>query len=153
NGVTEALNFEVKIPRPGNTSTAPNVRYRTDTDPSSMNNQPGGIRRISEKERVVSEQTFREQLQNLPQLMQQARAVPYTENGRQAGFRVVEVQNGSIFQDLGIEKEDVIQSVNGRPVRNVDDALKAYSNLKTARSFQLDLLRRGRPLTIDFSIQ
>ncbi|MEX2352892.1 MAG: type II secretion system protein GspC, partial [Gammaproteobacteria bacterium] len=151
NGVTEALNLDVKIPRSGNTSTAPNVRYRTDTNPSSMNNQPGGIRRISESERVVSEQTFREQLQNLPQLMQQARAVPYSENGRQAGFRVVEVQDGSIFQDLGIEREDVIQSVNGRPVRNVDDALKAYSNLKTARSFQLDLLRRGRPLTIDFS--
>lgn len=153
NGVTEALNLEVNIPRPGNSSTESNVRYRTNADASSMDNQPSGIRRISESERVVSEQTLREQLQNLPQLLQQARAVPYTENGRQAGFRVVEVQNGSIFEDLGIEREDVIQSVNGTPVRNVDDALKAYSNLKTAKSFQLDLLRRGRPLTIDFSIQ
>lgn len=147
NGVTEALNLEVKSAQTRDTTPV-------STTPVTM---PGlnrsGIRRISDNQRLVSQDTLRQQLQNLPQLLTQAKAIPHIENGQSTGFRVTEIQPGSVFQDLGLEREDVIRAVNGSPVRSVDDAIKAYGNLKTAKSFRLDLLRRGQPLTIDFSVQ
>jgi general secretion pathway protein C len=118
-----------------------------------VSGERSGIRRISDTQRVVSQDTLRQQLQNLPQLLTQAKAVPHMENGQSAGFRVTEIQPDSVFQQLGLEREDVIRAVNGSPVRSVDDAIKAYGNMKTATSFQLDLLRRGQPVTINFSVQ
>jgi len=155
NGITESINLDVNIAQTRNSGDVapPAINRGTVQGSSGFRSERSGIRRISDNERVVPQATLRQQLQNLPQLLTQAKAVPHTENGQQTGFRVVEIQDGSVFHDLGLEREDVIRAVNGTPLRTIDDALKAYSNLKSARSFQLDLLRRGRPLTIDFSVQ
>jgi general secretion pathway protein C len=112
-----------------------------------------GIRRISDNERVVSQQSLRQQLNNLPGLLQQARAVPHTVNGQPQGFKVVEIQAGSVFEDLGLQRNDVIQSVNGTPIRSTEDALQAYRDLRTSDSFQVGLLRSGRSMTLNLSVQ
>jgi len=156
NGVTEALNLEVKAGQTRNTpvTTAPVTMPGLNRGASlGGNGDLSGISRISDNQRVVTQDTLRQQLQNLPQLLTQAKAVPHMENGQATGFRVTEIQPDSVFQQLGLEREDVIRAVNGSPVRSVDDAIKAYGNLKTAKSFQLDLLRRGQPVTINFSVQ
>jgi len=156
NGVTEALNLEVKAGQPRNASVtaAPVTMPGLNRGASlGVSGDRSGIRMISDTQRVVSQDTLRQQLQNLPQLLTQAKAVPHMENGQSVGFRVTEIQPDSVFQQLGLEREDVIRAVNGSPVRSVDDAIKAYGNMKTATSFQLDLLRRGQPVTINFSVQ
>jgi type II secretion system protein C len=141
NGVTEALNLE--------------IQKLTESKPVGDNSgyTRNGVRKVGDYERVVSQQALRQQLKNLPQLLQQARTVPHIEDGVQAGFRVVGIQSGSVFADLGIEQEDVIRSVNGTPVRTVEEALNAYRSLRTQTAFQVDLLRQGREVTINFSIQ
>ena len=145
NGMTEALILVVQ-----KLQTVTNRSARTGTDAVYTNNR---IQKISDYERVVSNETFTQQLKNLPRLLQQAKTVPHIEDGQQAGFRVVAIQSGSVFRDLGIEQEDIIRSVNGTPVRTVEEALNAYRNLRTAKAFQLDLLRGGREVTINFSVQ
>ncbi|MGY8815107.1 MAG: PDZ domain-containing protein, partial [Gammaproteobacteria bacterium] len=90
---------------------------------------------------------------NLPRLLRQAKAIPHSVNGENQGFKVVEIQEGSIFQDLGLQQEDVIRSVNGTPIRTAEDALNAYRKLRTSNSFQLDLLRSGRSMTLNLSVQ
>lgn len=145
NGMTESLNLEIE-------------KLQQTIPPSPMNISrsdfgQNGIRQISDRERVVSQETLKQQLKNLPRLLQQAKTVPHIENGQQVGFRVVDIQSGSVFQDLGLEQEDIIQSVNGTPVRTVEEALNAYRTLRTADAFQVDLLRGGRVVTINFSIQ
>lgn len=112
-----------------------------------------GVRTISERERVVSQGTLRRELNNLPRLLQQARAVPYTENGQSMGFRLVSIQANSIFEDLGLRQEDVIRSVNGKQLLTPEDALNAYRDLRTSRSFQVEVLRGGRQVTLSLSVQ
>jgi len=153
NGITEALNLEVKAATARDNSatiTMPGLDRGASLGGAE---DRSGIRRITDNQRVITQDALRQQLQNLPQLLTQAKAVPHMENGQSTGFRVTEIQPDSVFQQLGLEREDVIRSVNGSPVRSVDDAIKAYGNMKTAKSFQLDLLRRGQPLTINFSVQ
>jgi general secretion pathway protein C len=69
------------------------------------------------------------------------------------GFKVVEIASGSIFEDLGIQKDDIIHSVNGRSVKSAEDALNAYRRLRTSKSFQLSVLRNGRPVSLNLSVQ
>ncbi len=120
---------------------------------SRPSTEKNGIRKINDTQRVMSQQTLRQQLNNLPALLRQAKAIPHTENGENVGFKVVEIASGSIFEDLGIQKEDIIQSVNGRSVKSAEDALNAYRRLRTSKSFQLSVLRNGRPVSLNLSVQ
>ena len=115
--------------------------------------EKNGIRKINDTQRVMSQQTLRQQLNNLPALLRQAKAVPHTQNGENMGFKVVEIASGSIFEDLGIQKDDIIHSVNGRSVKSAEDALNAYRRLRTSKSFQLSVLRNGRPVSLNLSVQ
>jgi general secretion pathway protein C len=143
NGTTEALNLEVS-------------RLETDQVDNAVRNprfSRNGIRKISDNQRVMSQRSLRQQLDNLPRLLQQARAVPHTVNGQSMGFKLVDIQAGSLFEDLGLEREDVIQSVNGTRLRTPQDALKAYRDLRTSKSFQVALIRSGRAMTLNLSVQ
>ena len=117
--------------------------------------QPGGIAPAAvTDEYIVTRKQVERELDNLPELLRQARAVPYTdEQGEPAGFRVVDVATDSIFADLGLRREDVIVAVNGMAVRNNLDALTAFRKFRSAPAVQLGLLRDGREVTVDFSIQ
>lgn len=144
NGRTEALSLEVRNLE--NTSATRRPMLRSGRTAS-------GIRRVSDRERIIPRETFNRQLNNLPRLLQQARAIPHTENGQAQGFRLVNIQSGSIFEDLGLQAEDIIHSVNGRQILSVEDALNTYRDLRTRRSFQVGLMRGGRQLTLNLSVQ
>ncbi len=142
NGVRESLTLEVgELPR------------QATTGPSTGGGKSRGITKIDERRRVVTRELLDQQLDNLPGLLEQAKAVPYLNDGKQAGFRVVGIEEGSVFEDLGLRQEDIIVAVNGALVRNPREALAAYQSFKSAGAFQVDLLRGGREMTIDFSIR
>ena len=112
-----------------------------------------GVARLSERQRVVARAALDQHLGSLPSLLRQAKAVPYLSNGEPAGFRVVGIDKGSVFEDLGLRQEDVIVAVNGVSVRNIQEALAAYRSFRSAEAVRLDLLRGGREVSLDFSIQ
>jgi len=115
---------------------------------------PGPVSGTGEvSSRVVGGTVPQNQIENLPQLLRQARAVPYEGGNGQSGYRVVEIQQNSVLQELGIREEDVIHSVNGIQLGNAGEALQAYRDLKTAGRFSIGLLRGGREVTIDFTVQ
>ena len=142
NGVTESLKLEVK-----------ELGRSVAASGSQAGGGGGGIRQTGKHRREVSKSTLQKKLQNLPKLLQQAKAVPHKRNSEAVGFRVVNIQSGSVFQDLGIEEGDVIRSVNGKPVRDPKQALQAYQDLKSADKFRVDLLREGQQLTLQYAVQ
>jgi len=107
----------------------------------------------ADSHRIVFKETLDQHLDILPQILKQAKTVPYIKDGRQAGFKVLEIDKRSIINDLGLKQNDVIRAVNGISVHNNKEALQAYQNLKTATAFQVDILRDGREVTIDYSIR
>ncbi|MCY4209980.1 MAG: PDZ domain-containing protein [Gammaproteobacteria bacterium] len=140
NSRREALALETAVPRRGNSFEQRQAR--------------GGITTLDAHARVVSRDLFKQQLQRLPEVLDQARAAPYWDhNGLEAGFRVVDIESDSVFDRLGLMQEDVIVSVNGESVRNNQEALAAYQSFKSAEALQLGLLRDGQEVTIDFSIR
>lgn len=139
-GAMETLTLDMAAPRRGNTAAGSRVTE--------------GISMLSEHERIVSRNLFDRQLQRLPEILNQARTAPYWDNnGQEAGFRVVDVEAGSVFEQLGLRQEDVIVTVNGVSVRNNREALAAYQSFKTSEAIQLGLLRDGQEVAIDFSIR
>ncbi len=101
----------------------------------------------------VEREEFHSRLNDLPSLLKTARTEPYSENDQPAGFRIVDVQKDSVFRQLGLKRDDVLRSVNGLDVNNTKDAFWAYRKLRKEDNFQLAILRDGREVTINYSIQ
>lgn len=92
-------------------------------------------------------------MSNLGSLMKQARIRPHFRNGKPDGLTLSRIRRGSIFRRLGLRSGDIIQGVNGRPVRTVDDALAFYNGLKSADQVALEIRRRGRTRNIEYNIR
>lgn len=93
-------------------------------------------------------------MENLPALLQQARAVPNIEpsTGAVDGFRLVDIQPGSIYERLGLRRNDLIKGVNGEPVNDPAKAMELYNRLRSDSNVSINIERNGQPETLNFSI-
>ncbi len=92
-------------------------------------------------------------VEDLNQLLTQVNIRPHYEDGRPDGLLLTRLRPGSIFLRMGLRNGDIITGVNENPIASVDDVLKFYENLKSADSVSLQLKRRGRSRTIDYTIK
>ncbi len=92
---------------------------------------------------------------DLSSVLMQARAVPnrVPGTGEINGFRLLDIQPGSVFEQLGLQKMDVIQGVDGTPVDSPAKAMELYNALKNSSKLGLQIERGGRKETLNYFIQ
>jgi membrane-associated protease RseP (regulator of RpoE activity) len=69
------------------------------------------------------------------------------------GLRFDDVVAGSLLSKVGLQKGDVITTIDGQPLRSMDDAANLYARLPTARGSTIQVLRAGKPVTLRIAIQ
>lgn len=85
-------------------------------------------------------------------IQQDARVVPHYADGTYSGFKLVGVRPTSLFRALGVRSGDTIVAVDGKPIDSPEKARLGYDALKSAKGrVQLDLVRRGRPITLTWN--
>ena len=92
-------------------------------------------------------------LKNINQLMSQVKVRPHFKDGKPNGLLLSHVQQNSIFKDMGLQNGDIVKGVNGKEIQSVDDALKFYDNLKSSSAVELQIERKGDPLSINYQIE
>lgn len=102
---------------------------------------------------TVSKQKVDSTLQDLNQVIQQARMVPNYEAGQVDGFKIFGIRSGSIFQDLGLQNGDVINRINGTQIDSLEKALPMLQLLKTESSYTIDITRKGQKQSMEINIQ
>lgn len=75
-----------------------------------------------------------------------------SEDGRVDGFRIRRIRCGSVLHDAGFRNGDVVHTVNGRPVRNLPQALGAYRRLRKKRRLWLEVSRNGDTRTFRYTL-
>ncbi|QDK45177.1 general secretion pathway protein GspC [Bdellovibrio sp. ZAP7] len=92
---------------------------------------------------------------DLSSILMQARAVPNREpgTGNINGFRILDMQPGSIYEQLGIQRMDVIKSVDGNPVDSPAKAMELYQTLKNNPKVVLQVERNGKTENMTYNIQ
>jgi membrane-associated protease RseP (regulator of RpoE activity) len=68
------------------------------------------------------------------------------------GVLIAKVARKSPAMRAGLKVGDVVTAVNGQPVTNADDVLEVLSNLQQGESFSIDVLRYGKPVTLQARI-
>ena len=92
-------------------------------------------------------------LNNVNELMTQAKVKPLFQDGKAGGVIVSTIEPQSFFSKMGFKTGDIITGVNGRKLESVDDAMAFYKTLAAGSKLSVELIRRGRPTTIDFVIE
>ncbi|MBW2219323.1 MAG: PDZ domain-containing protein [Deltaproteobacteria bacterium] len=92
-------------------------------------------------------------MENITELMSQVKVRPHFSDGKPDGIMLSSIKPRSIFRRMGLRSGDIITGVDGRDIESVDDALQFYENLSSSSNLKLQLKRRGREQTIDYTIK
>jgi membrane-associated protease RseP (regulator of RpoE activity) len=68
------------------------------------------------------------------------------------GVLIAKVARKSPAMRAGLHVGDVVTAVNGQPVSTADDVLEVLSDLQQGESFSIDVLRYGKPMTLQARI-
>ncbi len=123
-------------------------------DTKIVNVKPGaGVKKVGEGKFMVDQREVAASTENLNQLLTQARALPYTEQGKIIGFRISEIVPGSLYEKLGLQNGDVVQKINSQDVDDPAKFFQMYQNLKEERNVSIDLIRNGQRQTQSYEIR
>jgi general secretion pathway protein C len=113
-----------------------------------------GITMTSETDRSVRRDDLNRYLQDLPTILQQARAVPRIgPNGTVECFNIADLQAGSVLEALGIRRGDCIETVNGERIDSPAKAMEVFQALRSSASqINLGFERGGRKENYNFTI-
>lgn len=117
--------------------------------------QNGEVMQKSETEFELKRDDVNKLTQNLPALLQDARAVPRMgPNGTIECFSLADIREGSIYTKLGLKRGDCIKSVNGEKIDSPGKAMDMYNALRSGSSqIQIGIDRGGRDENMNYSIQ
>ena len=92
-----------------------------------------------------------EQLANFEQLLNDARVVPTTKDDKPY-FMFQYIKEESIYEKLGLKKNDIILEINGFIVDSVGKALKLLEVLQSEREISLKVEREGNAVQFHYYI-
>ena len=156
NGRTERLVLLGATPP---ASSTPVAVAETPTLPSDENKDDmqaavdSGIKKIDDSNYEIEKSLVEKVLLNPMAVAKGARVVPSMKNGKPDGFKLYAIRPSSAFAKLGLANGDTLQSINGFELTSADKALEVYTKLRDATSLEVEVTRRGKPVTLKYSIR
>ena len=114
---------------------------------------PAGVRAMSDNHWLIERSKVDAALANLPQLLTQARLIPNFIGGKSDGFRLVSINPNSFFADIGLQEGDVLERINGVEVKDPQNLLKAFEQLRNEANINVDVQRQSQPMTLAYEIR
>lgn len=102
---------------------------------------------------VIDQRALTAALDNIGQAMTDARLLPNAKDGKVEGFNLSEVKPAGIFGMVGLKDGDTLLKVNNVTFDSPDRAMQSFMSLKGQSRVKLDLMRDGRPLTLNYDIR
>lgn len=106
------------------------------------------------KGKIVMTGIYRDKLvkEDLARVLMQATAEPFMENGGIIGFKMSQIDDGSIYSKAGVTNGDVITSINGTELNSVAGSIALLRSLKGADHLEVEIRRDGVPQKISIDV-
>jgi general secretion pathway protein C len=115
---------------------------------------PGeGVVKVTPSQWVLDRQEITAALDNLPQLLTKARVIPNFSGGQPDGFRIFSIVPNSFFAKIGLQNGDVLQRINGIEIKDPENFMSVFQQLKGETSVTLDLVRNNQKQTFAYEIR
>jgi general secretion pathway protein C len=113
----------------------------------------GGIKKINDNTFEIDKSLIDKVTANPMAFMKGARVVPAMKNGKPEGIKLYAIRPNSPYAKLGLTNGDTLQSINGFELTSVDKGLEIYAKLREATSLEVEVVRRGKPVTLKYTIR
>ncbi|MBQ6112137.1 MAG: hypothetical protein IJL01_07065, partial [Synergistaceae bacterium] len=120
--------------------------------PAPANNNTGQIvaAQPGAQEGQISSEMVNQLVQNPFDEMKRIRMRPSEKDG---GLEVQWIQNDSILKRLGVQRGDVIKSVNGIPFTNMGDIANSINSLMNSERFDVEVTRGGKSQALRYVVK
>jgi len=137
------------------TVTMPEISQNIDNSQKQAREIPQSsfAKQVGEREYILDSRRIQKALENPQQILTHARLLPNIKDGRQEGFSVSEVVPGGIYSSLGLRNGDILLRINGLEINNPEVAIQAMSGLKGMSNIDLDVIRNGRKISMNYRIK
>lgn len=112
-----------------------------------------GIRAIDSSSFIISKTLFDEAVEHPQAAFQGVTATQSEKPSGQSRFTVHGIGPGSLLYKAGLRSGDELQRINGYEIDSPDSVLVAYAALRAAKSYRLDLQRKGRPVSLYYKVE
>ena len=112
-----------------------------------------GVRKVDETSFEVDRALVNKVLSNPTAVSRGARIVPSVKNGQPNGFKLYAIRPTSVYSKIGLMNGDTVHAVNGFELNSMDKALEVYTKVKESSSLSVSITRRGKPVTLNYSIK
>lgn len=112
-----------------------------------------GINRVGETSYAVKQNYLEQQLKDINNVLQTAKAVPYTMDNKMKGFLIQSIEPDSPFASLGLTQGDVLLSANDVVFDNLGKGVEAFQVLRNARRIDLKVLRGGQEIPFSYEVK
>lgn len=112
-----------------------------------------GIKKIDDTSYEIDRNVVDKVLANPMAVARGARVVPSIKNGQNNGFKLYAIRPSSVYAKLGMRNGDTIHNVNGFDLTTADKALEVYQKVKESSNLTVTVTRRGKPVTLNYSIR
>jgi general secretion pathway protein C len=135
---------DVAPPGPG---PGPGTRPATDAAATT------GIRQVQPNQWVLDKQEVTAALGNLSQLLTKARVVPNFVDGKPDGFKIMSIAPDSLYAKIGLQNGDVLQQINGVEIKDPENFMRVFQQLKDEPRIALDFVRNNRRESFNYEIR
>lgn len=142
--------------RPVENASRRSRRASSRVPPKSVNQ---GITRVSDNRYIIDQRMYQDLTKDVSSLMALQKQVNFTpkhdKNNNPIGFQIRRITPGSIFQKIGLRRNDVVKSINGRVLKSmsIPEALGLLNELKNETNINVDLLRRNKDMMIGYEVR
>jgi len=120
---------------------------------SLLPNTPAAGRGNAPPRYNLSKKDVNDNLNNLSSIMNQAVVRPVMNKGIQEGYIVSNIAPNSLYEKVGLQNGDIIIDINNNQMKNVNELLQMINSMQSGGSVDLNIKRRGKNETINYSVE
>lgn len=101
----------------------------------------------------ISKKLLDEKIKDLSSILTQARAIKIQNPDGTIAFKMTELDPEGLFPTLGLQDQDIITSINGSPIYDMNEVMTLFARIKNLDKLQLGIKRSGMESTLDYKIK
>jgi general secretion pathway protein C len=113
----------------------------------------GPVQSVGKGEYIIDQKAAMVTLDNPAQIMTDAKLIPNTVKGKPDGFILQEIRKNGVYDNLGMKNGDILLRINDSNISNPENALQTFMALKGMDKVQLDIIRDGNRMTLNYQIR
>jgi len=107
-----------------------------------------GIKKVGENEFEIDQDLLDELLEDINTIMSEVRVIPNDE-----GLKLFGMRPNTFFYKIGLRNGDTLNMINDVELTDVSNALGIFEQLKGQPNFTINLTRRKKKMTFEYSVK